>query len=951
MDFEPENALDLPPTLIADGLDLTNCDREPIHVPGSIQPHGLLLALNAVDLTIGQASASVATLLGVRPQELLGQGLNAVLASADVGRAAALLGGGSAPGGIADRPVYLLSVRLRGGDRLFDAIAHRVDDLVVLELEPSLVETSHSAPELYRLVQTATMGLDRAGSLAEMCQAVADEIRRVNGFDRVMVYRFDAEWNGSVVAEAKRADLEPFLGLHYPAADIPRQARELYTRNWLRFIPDRDYEPSSVVPTLHPATGRPLDMSHSVLRSVSPIHVQYLRNMGVTASMSISLLRDGRLWGLVACHHYAGTRFVPYDVRTACELLGRVFSYQLTAKESAEVAAHVRRMDDVRERLLARVQLTEDVAALAEGSPSLLDLIGADGVAVVVGDAVVRAGQAPAAADVLALCGRIAAMTPQPEVYATDDLRALLGEGSGVLAPVAAGAMFVPLAAGRCQALVWFRAERARTVDWAGDPRKSVSKGEDSRLSPRGSFALWRDTVRGRSQPWTDGERAAARAFRQDLVGLLLQRSAELAEQNRTLRFTTAEREKLLEAERAARGEAERVGRMKDEFVATLSHELRTPLNAVLGWSQILRRTPGLSPDAAATVEVIERNARLQGRMIEDLLDVSRIVSGKIRLDLQPLALSDVASAAVDTVRPTAETKGVRLVALLDPLAGLSVTGDPSRLQQVFWNLLNNAVKFTPKGGRVQAVLERAGSHVEFSVSDTGTGIKPEFLPFVFDRFRQADASVARKTGGLGLGLAIVRHLVELHGGAVRAESPGEDRGSTFVVSLPLRMTRAREEFPHPTVPPAVPVQPDCERMHLDGVRVLVVDDEPDGRTLVVRVLEECGAHVTQAGSGAEGLAAIQVAAGREGEAGGVPFDVLVSDVGMPSEDGYTFARNLRRWESAENRPRLPAVALTAFARPEDRRQAMLAGFQVHIAKPVEAAELLAVVASLSGRI
>jgi light-regulated signal transduction histidine kinase (bacteriophytochrome)/ActR/RegA family two-component response regulator len=587
----------------------------------------------------------------------------------------------------------------------------------------------------------------------------------------------------------------------------------------------------------------------------------------------------------------------------------------------------------------------------------------ADGAAVVLGDDVTRAGQAPAPADVLRLCDHVAAAragtAEAHEPFATDDLPKLLGEGSGVLAPVAAGALVVPLAADRRLALVWFRAEQARTVDWAGDPRKSVAKGDDGvRLSPRGSFALWREVVRGRSHPWADGERAAVAALQRDLVGLLLRRTAELSAQNRTLRFTTEEREKLLEAERAARAEADRVGRMKDEFVATLSHELRTPLNAVLGWSQILRRTPGLPPDAASTVDVIERNARLQSQMIEDLLDVSRIVSGKIRLDLQPVDLSAVVRAAVDTVRPAADAKGVRLEALVDPLTGVTVTGDAGRLQQVFWNLLSNAVKFTPKGGRVQAVLERAGSHVEASVTDTGAGIRAEFLPHAFDRFRQADASVARKSGGLGIGLAIVRHLAELHGGAVRAESPGEGKGSTFVVSLPVRVLRAREDAPHPTVPPlAGPAAavPDCERLSLGGLRVLVVDDEPDARALVARVLEECGCGVTTAASAGEAFDAARGAGGTNGGGGGGNggggFDVLVSDVGMPGEDGYAFVKRLRAWEAEAGRPRLPAVALTAYARAEDRRRAMLAGYQVHVAKPVDATELLAVVASLAGRV
>jgi len=398
------------------------------------------------------------------------------------------------------------------------------------------------------------------------------------------------------------------------------------------------------------------------------------------------------------------------------------------------------------------------------------------------------------------------------------------------------------------------------------------------------------------------------------------------------------ERETLLANERAARSDAERASRMKDEFLATLSHELRTPLTSILGWSQILREHEGKTPEVEQGLEVIERNTRVQVQLIEELLDMSRIVSGKIRLEIDKIDLSEVIRAAVDAVTPAADAKGVRLQSVLDPHAG-PFAGDAARLQQVVWNLLTNAIRFTPRGGRVQVFLERVDSHLELSVVDTGEGIPPEFLPHVFDRFRQADSSTTRRHGGLGLGLSIVRHLVELHGGTVRVHSAGRDQGSSFVVSLPLRVVKQQQPLAYgmsAAMPGAVYTG---ELPSLAGVHVLVIDDEPDARELVARILRKAGAEADTAPSAEEGLAMLRR----------TRPDIVISDIGMPEEDGYGFVRRLRKLSHEEGGD-TPAVALTAFARSEDRRMALMSGFQMHVSKPAEASELVVVVATLAGR-
>ncbi len=383
--------------------------------------------------------------------------------------------------------------------------------------------------------------------------------------------------------------------------------------------------------------------------------------------------------------------------------------------------------------------------------------------------------------------------------------------------------------------------------------------------------------------------------------------------------------------------EAQDANRMKDDFLAVLSHELRTPLNAILGYARLLRGNM-LPPDQVERgLETVERNSRWLAQIVDDVLDVSRIVSGKIRLDVQPVELPSIVDNAVATVQPGADAKGVRIQTLLDPRIG-PVSGDPDRLQQVIWNLMANAVKFTPKGGRVQVRLERVNSHIELIVSDSGAGIPPEFLPQVFERFRQADSGSTRKTGGLGLGLAIVKHLVEMHGGTVTAESAGVDQGSTFTVRLPLMIVQ-----PAVSSPREHPLTERRKALHglgdLRGIRVLAVDDEPDALGLLTDVLEAAGAEVTNANSA---VAALELIAS-------VKPHVMVADIGMPEMDGYELIRRIRASGDPGVRD-IPAAALTAFARSEDRTRALQSGFEMHLAKPVDPGELVASVSTLVRR-
>ena len=479
-----------------------------------------------------------------------------------------------------------------------------------------------------------------------------------------------------------------------------------------------------------------------------------------------------------------------------------------------------------------------------------------------------------------------------------------------------------------------FYPEDARASGW---PEHELQEA-----SEKGSFVDngWRVRKDGTTF-WANVTITALRDDAGQLLGYAkLTRDLTESKRIEAIELANQQREEMLDAERNARMAAQRATRIKDEFLATLSHELRTPLSAILGWTQVLLRgdTPKGPDEQKRAVEVIDRNARAQIQLIDDLLDLSRIMTGKIRLDLHQVSLGSVVKAAVDSALPAAEAKNIRLKSILGSSQDI-VSADSARLQQVVWNLLTNAIKFTQKGGQVQVLLQRVNSHLELSVSDTGIGIPANYLPYVFDRFSQRDSSTTRAFGGLGLGLAICKQLVELHGGSIRAASQGEGMGATFSVQLPLSIVQLDEQGApriHPTAETQAGEMLSLPR--LDGVHVFVVDDEPDARDLLRTVLQDQGAKVTSFGSAHDVLVGLKT----------TKPTVLVCDVGMPKMDGYQLIRTLRAQESRSGR--IPALALTAFARAEDRKRSLVAGYQAHLAKPFDVGELILVIADLVGR-
>lgn len=894
-------------------IDLTNCDREPIHLSGAIQPHGVLFVLSLPELRIVQLSTNTEAFFGVAPQALLGSSIATILDDHSTEELGLHLDN-NGTGVLA--PIKLTA---RGSGTAFDAIMHHGPEGLIVELETSPSHSDISFVGFYQQVRVAVARLQRLSTVVALCQRAAVEVRAMTGFDRVMAYRFDDEGNGHVIAESMREGLESYLDLHYPASDIPVQARRMYLLNRLRMIVDVAYQPVPIEPAVSSHTGAPLDLTYSVLRSVSPIHVEYLQNMGVQASMSISLVIENRLWGLIICHHYS-PKFINYEVRTACDFLSQSLSWHVAASERADNMAKRASVDGTLRTLIKGMSEAPDLASgLTFESSNFLELVDAEGGALVHAGQTTLFAMTPSAKEVEQLVDWLIArgnIAP----FATDRLATQFMSAQRYTA-IGTGLLAVPLEPEGGSYLLWFRPTVERTVNWAGDPNKTASLKDGAlRLSPRGSFALWKESVRDRSLPWQAWQVDTAVEFGHAVTSLVLKRVAQLEALNHELRTTT---EELRIASLA-----------KDEFVATISHELRTPLNAMVGWMRLLRSKQLDAQRTEHGLEIIDRSIRAQSKLIEDLLDMSRIVSGKMRLDVQAVNILEVIHAVLDSIRPSAESKHISLHPVLDPRAAI-IMGDGARLQQILWNLLANAIKFTPKGGHIHLHMTRTDSQAVVSITDTGEGIEPSFLPHVFERFRQARGDTARIHQGLGLGLAIVRHLVELHGGTVSVLSDGKGRGATFTVRLPLSPVGIDSSGGGDPVSAAAPPCPP----QLQGLRVLLVDDEPDARELLVLELSRCGAIAHAAASAAEALRLLSE----------LRPDVLISDIGMPEMDGYDLIKAVRQLP-ANSGGSTPAIALTAYANNQDRRRAFMSGFQAHLAKPIEISELFAVLVGVSGR-
>ena len=735
-------------------LDLDTCAREPIHIPGAVQPHGILFAVREPDLVCTQVSANTQALLGRPPSAFVGLGLGASFGPAFEAQIASALAAGD------PREVSPLSVEI--GSHAFDALLHRHDGVLIIELEPAVEGASSTTfAHHHRRLQNALAAMRAAEDLHALYPIIARTIADLSGFERVMVYRFDADWHGAVVGETLASpDVDSYMGLHYPASDIPVQARALYEKNWLRLIPTVTYRPAALEPMLNPQTGCPLNLSFAALRSVSPIHLEYLRNMGVGASMSVSLLVDGKLWGLVACHHRR-PRFVPPAARAACELFGQAASTEIAAKQEAARLAELARAQTVQGRFFDVLSDATDVfAALVQYTPQLLEFMGAGGAAVWVDGRCTLLGQTPPREGVETLVDFLQTRELTPS-FVTDHLASFLPEAAAWSA-VASGLLAVRLSRVEPHFVLWFRPETLLTVRWAGNPHKAVEN--DGRLHPRKSFADWQEIVRGRSLPWGEPEIAGARELHQALNALVLRRSEGLHRQNLEL---------------------ERKNTDLNSFAHIAAHDLREPLRGIHNFSVFLREDYGekMDPDSLRKLDTITSLSDRIDHLLEALLRYSD--HGRMELKPSETNLDQILDNVLEGLGNRIDRAGVE-VRRLRPLP--TVRCDPVMVREVFSNLVTNAIKYSPGPAKWIEIGWREGRPAEnergpvFFVRDGGIGIRPRHHEEIFQIFRRLHAR-DEFGGGSGVGLATVKSVIERHGGRVWIESD-LGQGSAFFFTL-----------------------------------------------------------------------------------------------------------------------------------------------------------------------
>jgi light-regulated signal transduction histidine kinase (bacteriophytochrome) len=742
--------------MVTDAL-LSECDREPIHIPGSIQPHGALLVLDQTGRSTTSVSDNVPAFFGRSATELLGQSLTRIFGEVEGQRLESSLLG------LQDRscPVLLgtLTVNTASGSRPFDVIGHRVGSNFVVECEPA-DPGAGDRKEPVRIaaaVELLTNEVESAATIGDLCRRTAAVVRKLVEYDRVLIYQFDDSWNGTVVGEDGNGRLPNLLDHRFPASDIPAQARELYRVNRIRIIPDAAYVPVPLRGLPELAGGPPLDMTFSVLRSVSPIHVEYMRNMETASSMSFSILRNGRLWGLISCHHRS-PRFVPFAIRTTCDLMARIFALRLSVLDHTHDSVRRRDVQSTFVRLLAAMTERGNISeALAEQAEALLSFVRAEGGAVLTEGGCVLVGKTPGESQVRSMADWLFAHVRE-DVYATDILSDACPEALD-FTDTASGLLAIAISKLHPSYVLWFRPEVIRTIAWGGDPRKQATADDLRRLHPRRSFETWRETVRRRSHPWNAEEVEGAAELRNAIVGIVLRKAEELAALN----------EELL-----------RSNRELEAFSYSVSHDLRAPLRHIVGYAEMLKE----SQDGHATdrdrhcIETIIESSEYAGKLVEKLLAYSRL--GRAELQIGGIDMNVLIREIQQDVSRDAEERAIewRIGSLPDVCADLMM------LRMAVRDLLSNAIKYTRK--REQAIIEIGGrpdgSENVYWVKDNGVGFDMQYADKLFGVFQRLHRWEDYE--GTGIGLANVQRVMERHGGRTWA-SGEEGVGATFYFSLP----------------------------------------------------------------------------------------------------------------------------------------------------------------------
>ena len=743
-----------------------SCEAEPIHIPGSIQPHGLLLVLSEPELNIVSASANVSQHLGASAQELIGAPLSRVLGSFDVEWIRNSL---QRPGRHSQEAQPLRVADLKQQQEWM-AVVHRHDGLALLELEPMPAAGAIAGSSALMAAGAAAKRLQAAVTPAEACQIAAEQVREMTGFDRVKIYRFASDWSGEVLGESREPDMPSYLGLHFPASDIPPQARALYVLNPVRLIADARYQPSPLRPAANPANGKPFDLSHAALRSVSPVHLEYLHNMQVQASMSVSVLRRGSLWGLIACHHRQPLH-VGFEARQAAVLVAQMLAAQFEAQERVEQASRNGQMESLRARLLDAAAngngLAENLRLNAAG---LLSLPEAGGMAVILPERSLHFGVLPGDAFLAGLSQWLYERgTAQP--FETDRLASLYPAAAAETA-TASGLLAVPLSHSRRSWLLWFRPEQAQTITWAGAPQKNASElpGEPLRLHPRASFAAWKEQVRGRAQPWQTIQSAMAMQLRELVLDLMVREKEAVEFQN--LRLVRGARE-------------------LETFIYVAAHDIREPLRQMEMLTSLLRNcvTAEAASEAEGYFGEFSTLSKRLRRLTDELETYARL--GRAETEPEAVALGEVVQEVLQQLQSRIAEAGAEVQVGALP----TVKGERAQLHQVFLNIIGNSLKYRAAArpcriviaaraaNPLTEVLDAPGPAVCISVADNGIGFEDHHAERILEAFVRLHSK--DRYEGSGLGLAICRRIIERLGGRIEAEGR-PDAGSRFTILLPF---------------------------------------------------------------------------------------------------------------------------------------------------------------------
>jgi len=929
------------PTLSPTALDAR--EREAIVTPGTIQPHGALVAIRASTSEIVQVSANVADFFAVAVMDWIGQPLAALWPESVCRELGDRLA--AEPNARQYAWDFQLPARRPPGPNTlperyqdYSAIVHRQGPWLMIEVEPKPATELHRFLWRMRAIADAIARIRSATTLAALVEGVARDIRKLTQFDRVMLYQFEADGSGEVIAENKQPHLPSYLGLHFPAADVPEAARELFQLHGTRAIPDVQAAAVPLVPERNPESNEPLDMTVLSLRSPSRCHVEYLTNIGARASLVMPLVVEQHLWGLIACHHYK-PRHLDCETRKSCEFISQFVAVELAHQQEQRALAQRNRVKAIQTELhQALADEPEFIAAvLQRRQQEVLDLVQATGAALVLDGQLWQFGDTPSREQTSAIVAWLLA-NQRSELVATKGLGRdypPAQEFAAIASGLLAASIFLNQASYH---ILWFRPEFARTVTWAGNPEETVTVTEvdgQPRLSPRHSFDCWQETVRGQARPWSAADLNAARELRDALLLAILEFSQSALQ---------------IAAERATLA-----NQAKSQFLAKMSHELRTPLNAILGFAQMMARDRALSSEHRENINIIARSSEHLLLLINDVLEMSRIEAGHLQRDESDFDLHEAIAALHDLFAQRARDQGLTWTVTRSPNLPRYARGDERKLRQILINLIGNALKFTASGridlrlrasqlppeGDACDTVEAYPFSLHFEVEDTGPGIPAEDFETIFEAFVQRPSERGNQHG-TGLGLAISRQFARLLGGDIIVQSQ-VGQGTNFSGWVNLQAIGLRHAGANAPAP-ADPAAPSLAIAHLAAgqpdYRLLVVEDREEGQRLLVKLLTKAGFQVEVA---ADGQAAIERWETWQ------PHLIWI-DLRMPGLDGCEATRRIRQRErESPERPRVKIVALTADALAIDRQAALQAGCDDLIAKPFQADELLAKLAEHLG--